>query len=335
MTKNKYFSSSRKKTPWDDAVAPSCLQSFIRDEYKDHFYMHHISLEESNEDKLVNSYMPSKCPYCLSTSIKKNGKTRNNIQRYKCLLCNKTFTVLTNTIFDNHKLPISEWIEFLLNLFSNSSINLTSKVNKNAATTTKFWLKKLFLLLEDYQDNIVLDGSVYLDEMFYSVIQSEIQTKDNKQYRGLSRNKYCIGVACNENTVACFVEGKAKTSSIKTLKFFKDHIKPNSVLKHDGEKSHNILIKELDLKEEFYKATTPNKVKDEDNPLRKVNHHCANIRDFLEAHHGFNRDELQDYLNLYSFKYNTKGTNLEKVEKILELSLNSNKTITFREYYSK
>lgn len=83
-----------------------------------------------------------------------------------------------------------------MNLFSNSSINLTSKVNKNAATTTKFWLKKLFLLLEDYQDDIVLDGSVYLDEMFYSVIQSEIQTKDNKLYRGLSRNKCCIGVIC-------------------------------------------------------------------------------------------------------------------------------------------
>ena len=71
--------------------------------------------------------------------------------------------------------------------------------------------------------------------MFYSVVQSEIQTKNNKQYRGLSRNKYCIGVGCNENTVVCFVEGKAKTSSIKTLKFFKHHIKSNSVLKHDGE----------------------------------------------------------------------------------------------------
>lgn len=71
--------------------------------------------------------------------------------------------------------------------------------------------------------------------MFYSVIQSEIQTKGNKLYRGLSRNKCCIGVVCNENTVVCFVEGKAKTSSIKTLKFFKNHIKPNSVLKQDGE----------------------------------------------------------------------------------------------------
>lgn len=59
--------------------------------------------------------------------------------------------------------------------------------------------------------------------------------------------------------------------------------------------SHNILIKELNLKEEFYKATTPNKTKDEDNHLRKVNHHCANIRDFLDVHPGFNRDELQDY----------------------------------------
>ena len=71
--------------------------------------------------------------------------------------------------------------------------------------------------------------------MFYSVIQSEIQTKDNKQYRGLSRNKYCIGVGCNDDTVVCFVEGKAKTSSIKTLKFFKNHIEPSGVLKHDGE----------------------------------------------------------------------------------------------------
>lgn len=208
MIKNKYISSSLKKTPWDNKVMPTSLQSFIRDEYKDHFYMHHISLEESNEDRLINSYTPSKCPYCLSTSFKKNGRTNNSIQRYKCLFCNKTFTVLTNTIFNNHKLSISEWIEFLLILFSNSSINLTSKANKNAKTTTKFWLKKLFLLLEDYQDNIVLDGSVYLDEMFYSVVQSKIQTKNNKMYRGLSRNKYCIGVSCNDNKVICFVEGK-------------------------------------------------------------------------------------------------------------------------------
>ncbi|MCI6697485.1 MAG: hypothetical protein MSC52_00615 [Solobacterium sp.] len=56
--------------------------------------MYHISLEESNEDKLVNSYMPSKCPYCLSTSFKKNDKTKNKIQRYKFQLCNKMFILL-------------------------------------------------------------------------------------------------------------------------------------------------------------------------------------------------------------------------------------------------
>ena len=74
-----------------------------------------------------------------------------------------------------------------------------------------------------------------LMKCYIALFNQKIQTKDNKLYRGLSRNKCCIGVACNDDTVVCFVEGKAKTYSIKTLKFFKDHIMPSSVLKHDGE----------------------------------------------------------------------------------------------------
>lgn len=41
--------------------------------------MHHISLKESNEDILANSYISGKCPHYLSTSFKKNGKTKNNV----------------------------------------------------------------------------------------------------------------------------------------------------------------------------------------------------------------------------------------------------------------
>ena len=30
MTKNKYFSSSRKKTPWDDGTVTSCLSTSFK-----------------------------------------------------------------------------------------------------------------------------------------------------------------------------------------------------------------------------------------------------------------------------------------------------------------
>lgn len=32
----------------------------------------------------------------------------------------------------------------------------------------------------------MLKGNVYIDEMFYTVVQSELERKDNKLYRGLS-----------------------------------------------------------------------------------------------------------------------------------------------------
>ena len=166
--------------------------------------------------------------------------------------------------------------------------------------------------MEDYQAKIKLKGNVYIDEMFYTVVQSELERKDNKLYRGLSKNKYCIGIACDDVHVICFVEGKAKTSSQKSLNVFKGHIEPGSVLIHDGEKAPNALIKELGLKEEFYKSSAYSKLADKDNSLRKRNHHCANLRSFLDSLPGFNRVELQDYINIFVFKTNVKGAPLSR-----------------------
>lgn len=39
---------------------------------------------------------------------------------------------------------------------------------------------------------------------------------------------------------------------------------------------------------------------------------------FLNAHSGFSRDDLQNYLNLYSFVINPPSDHLEKVEKSLK-----------------
>ena len=138
-------------------------------------------------------------------------------------------------------------IEFLLYLFGYESIQEISKSNKNSSTTTKFWLKKLFLVLEHYQDNIVLSGVIYIDEMFYKVIKKDV--------------KYTI----------------------------------------DG--------KEL------------KKLEDKDNSLNPINNVINLMQKFLNSHSGFNRDELQGYLDLFAFMSNEKGAPLEKVKRMVYLSL--------------
>lgn len=76
------------------------------------------------------------------------------------------------------------------------------------------------------------------------------------------------------------------------------------------------------------------KQEDKNNLLRPINHQCNLLRQFLNTHSGFNRDDLQDYLNLYCFM-NSKPTNkLEKVNVLLELSLNTKITLKYRKLFN-
>lgn len=237
--------SSRHKTPWDNQTNVTASQEFIRNKYNNNYVCKHPKLIDTKENELINSIEITNCRVCGSINIKKKGFTKNGIQRYYCNNCKKFFNPLTNTIFENHKISISEWIEFLFNIFNYGSITLTSKVNKNGVNTSSYWLHKIFLILKNCQDTTILDGKVYIDEMFYKVIKSDIKLKNGKQLRGLSSNQYCIGIGYDGKNIIAIVEGLGKTSSTKTKNTFLNHISENSTLIHDDEKSHHALLCDL------------------------------------------------------------------------------------------
>ncbi len=335
MKNNKYISKSRRSTPWDCFEELTPLQDFIRSHYVDHYDRTHKSLVDSKEYELINSFIPAKCPYCTSKDFVRNGYTKNKIQRYKCCECFKTFTVLNRTIFENHKISISEWIEFCLNLFHYDSISSDSKSNKNAITTSKYWMHKLFMVIEDYQKDIILSGTIYLDETYYSVIQSDIvHTKDGTKKRGISQNKICIATAYDKSEVICFVCGKGKPSISRMIKVFDGHLKEGSTVIHDGENSHSEMIKKFKLSEKIYPTKETKNMTDKDNPLYPINHIHFLLKAFLNTHSGFNREDLQHYLNFFCFKMNPPFDELSKIEKLLKFSLSEEKNLTYRSFYA-
>ena len=330
--KNIIHTKSRRNTPWTGEVVTTPLQAYI-DLCTEKDYVHrHPSILASGESKLLNSYEVTNCKFCRSTSIIKEGFSSTGIRRYRCKKCGRRFTILTNTIFDSRKIPISEWMCFLLDIFGFSSFNITSKVNRNSINTTKYWVKKLFLLLENIQDAIILEDTIWLDETFYKVRSSDIKRKeDGKEYRGQSLNQICIGIACDNTKTVIFVEGLGKTSQRKTLDAFGSHIKEGSTLIHDKEKSHNVLVNALNLRSIAYDSRELKGLADKDNPLDKVNRKCALLKGFLNAHSGFNREDLQGYLNLFSIMVNPPENKYEKIEKILSLSLNKPILLRYRD----
>jgi len=325
---------SRKVTPWDGGDDKlSATQAFLKRNYEEHYAERHRIVSESGETEMINSYTPTKCPFCGSAEFKKRGLTSSGIQRYLCE-CGKGFIPTTGTIFDDRKISISEWMEYCLNLFRHVSISANSWSNKNAFTTSRYWLQKLFLTLENVQNTVVLSDCVWLDETFYTVRYEDIVRKDNgDKLRGLSRNQICIGVATDKKYTLFLVEGTGQPTQKRTFEAFRNHIKPGSILIHDEEKAHAKLVEELSLDSRAYSSKDLKGLADKDNPLNPVNRCHDILKKFLNAHSSFDRDNLQGYLNLFAFVTNPPVEMLEKVELVIKMAFQNPKLLRYRDFF--
>ena len=334
--KKSFRPASRSGTPWDsiDDKALNPLQKFLKYKYKAHFYAHHQALSETGEANLLNSILVTKCHICGSTNIIKYGR-KNNLVRYYCKDCKHTFVITTGTIFDHHKISIEEWIEFCLNLFGYGSTNLTSKNNKNSITTTNYWLNKVFLLLKNYQDDIMLSGKVYIDEKYYRKRSNQIKKRaDGKKPAGLSRNQDCIFTGCDLNGhIYAKVNGSGKPSMARCWEALGNHIYPGSTLIHDKERSHRILVDRLELNSIVYDSKECCKLDDKHNPLNPINRVHDAMEKFLNSHSGFTRNHLQDYLNLFVFMNGDRKYPLIQAYKLIEMGLTKPIILRYRELY--
>ena len=181
---------------------------------------------------------------------------------------------------------------------------------------------------------MVLSGTVWLDETYYSIIMRDRERDENGNLlRGLSRNQICIGVATDKKHTVCIMEGYGKPSQKRSFQAFKGHIQVGSTLIHDKEKTHKKLVSELALKSVCYASNDMKGLADSENPLDPVNRiHCL-LKMFLNAHSGFSRDDLQNYLNLYAFVINQPTDHLEKVEKIIKMVFENPKSLRYRDQF--
>lgn len=320
--KQKDDSGSRRRTPWTGAEAPSALQAFIDATNASNYERRHPSLASTGEAEMLNGFEATCCRRCGSKDFHRYGRTRNGVFRYRCRGCGRTFCITTNTIFDGHKVSVSEWLDFLLTIFGYGSFSLTSKTNRNAYNTTRYWMDKVFLVLKGCQDGVVLGGVVFIDETYVSVCKGDVQENGRGyEYPGISRNKMCIGVGTDRSRVVCIYEKTGKPTVASTREAFAGHIERGSTLRHDREHSHGALVDGLGLCSEAWSSKELMHMSDGDNPLDPINKVCAMLKRFLRAHSGFSRCDLQDYLNLFCFIVNPPHDRFRKVEAFLNLAL--------------
>ena len=101
-----------------------------------------------------------------------------------------------------------------------------------------------------------------------------------------------------------------------------------------NDSAHNKLVKELSLKSISYDSKTLKKLPDSENPLNPINRVHAVLTKFLNSHSGFNRKDLQGYLNLFALATNPLTDLLAKVELVIQTAFQNPKLLRYRDFYS-
>lgn len=149
------------------------------------------------------------CNNC-GCKLRKNGKTKNGIQKYICSSCNHTSSETTNTIIHHSKLSFEVWSKVIDNLLDGFSIRRIAEEN-NISVYTSFRLRhKILLALKSFIESIKLSGKAQSDEKYFSINLKGTKTKNmpryskkrtstSSPYTGISHHKICVISTIDEN----------------------------------------------------------------------------------------------------------------------------------------
>ena len=287
------------------------------------------------EIAMLNVIPPGPCPRCGSPDTIRWGKSREGIARYRCGSCGRTFGPLTGTLFDSHRIPASEWVEYLVNVAEYESVRQSGLTNMNAVSTGRYWSIKLFAALEGVQDGVVLHGDVYVDETYFKETPSGLTMVDGRKLHGISRDCICVATAVASDGFVLIRCGNGKPSGRRILEALGGHIAEGSHLIHDGENSHRALVGALGLSEEIHPTSETDGLPDSSNPLAKVNTLHRYLKKFMSGHGAFDREYIQGWLDLFHEVHSCFGDAHEFVDRVLRRVISCRKVLRYRKVMSK
>ena len=254
--------------------------------------------------KLSNNF---KCPHCQSTKINKNGTAHKTLPQFICRNCKKTYTIRTNTIFYYSKKNIALWREYI-ELFS-QGLALRKIViemnNKISLPTAFYWRHKILEVMKNFDNHDKLDGIVEADETYFNESQKGNKNITNRKPRkrgfssenrivGLSHNKVCVLTAIDRNKKSFGIPvgfGKVNKEEVENLQI---HLKKDSILITDGDKSYQTL-KNIKLKSLKF-----GKPQDKVYHLNNINNYHSQLKKFMVRFNGVATKFLDYYVEYFN-----------------------------------
>lgn len=191
------------------------------------------------------------CIHCGSISVIKYGK-KNNVQRFKCKDCGKTFNDRTMTPLAHSKVSLAQWLSYAKCMILGRSIRKSAKICDVSVKTSFYMRHRILDAVRNYQGVGEVSGVVEMDETFlaesykgnhkrsgFKMPRKARKRGKQVKKRGISNEQICIATAIDRNGNTIFemvTKGRISTEDLERV--FKDRLDSDSLICTDSHKSY-------------------------------------------------------------------------------------------------
>ena len=249
---------------------------------------------------------------------------------YYCLACGHQFSVTKEPIFENTKIPLRKWFLAIYLMTADkrgiSALDLSRKVSITHPTAMVL-LKTLRHLMINDKQKFILEGAVEIDEFF-------VGSSGGTAGRCTSKAKILIALSFDIPNTYTLDEGEnedfdpederyamyLKMVHVDNLtsetinRFVSENIHDEAIIITDSYRGYNKIV-DLDF-EHVRQAYDPN-----NQTYHTLHMIISNFKSFVLGtyHGGFQRDQLQNYLDEFTFRFNHRKERKLLFDILLEL----------------
>lgn len=273
------------------------------------------------------------CPNCRANDICKIGKDRKGNQRYRCKVCNKTFSPSSHTLSSYTNQNPGKWMQFVLGLFNGETCETLSKKCNISVPTALYWRLKVFAALEHLSKEIKLSGVIFADDTripynFKGNHGAEFLAPRKAHSRGhqntiknVHRNTICVLCAIDSSDHSfshCI--GFGNPSGKRLSNGFHDKLIVNdcTILVTDGAQSFKRVVEDYSIPYWEKKITVKRGGKRYPNMqgtfhIQKINNYHSRLKRFLSPFKSVASRYLPGYLLLFDYMENHKNLTQEQM----------------------
>lgn len=242
---------------------------------------------------------------------------------------------MTGTALDHHGLPAAGWVGLMARALSLEGPEAMAGGDGRSGTTTPLWVARPLLVPGGIRDGVALSGDVRIGERPHP-LAARGRAGGGAGMGAYPRDGICTAVGCDDSGGGIMVRaGLGRLGRGRCRDACGAHVAPGPGLAHDMESSHSVLVERPGLVSEAYGSAELRGPDDERNPPSRASHTRFLPKGFMHRRSGLDRDDIDDWPDLFSVIVNPPGDRLEKAAMALDRAMSIPISLRYRDYHEQ